>query len=315
MNISEVTVSAPATIANLGPGYDLVGLALDRPRDRLRARLANAGGDKIVVSGVDSAAISTDPSRNVCLVAGRAVLEMARKSDLFMDMELLKHIPIKMGLGSSGASSVAGAYAVNQLLGCPIDDYEVLKCAMEGERAACGSPHADNVAPALFGGVTVITRYDPLEVVCLDPISKVEIVVVSPELELGEEKTKLARQVLPAEVGLKDVVKQMGAFASLILGIATDDPVLMGGGIAGDVIVEPARAKFISGFDRIKKSAMGSGAYGLSISGAGPSVFAVCPLKKGEAIGKAIKSVFAEEGAESKYAIYRCGEEGATIVS
>ena len=314
MDPLEVTVSAPATVANLGPGYDIVGLALDRPKDVLRMKLVKAGKDGLVVTGVGGESISLSPERNSCLVAAKAMLETVGKGHLHLKAELTKGVPPRMGMGSSGASSAAGAFAVNHLLGNPLGSDQLLACAMEGERAACGAAHADNVAPALLGGITVIISTDPPKVVRLNPPKNVCIVIVSPKVEVGDEKTKRAREVLPKNVPLVTVVRQVSSFSSLLLGIVKGDPSLMGRGISGDVIVEPARAKLIPGFNNLKKTALDAGAYGFSISGAGPSVFALSPPKKGEAIAKTVAKAFSDEGLESSYGCYNIGEEGAMVV-
>jgi homoserine kinase len=316
MDSSAIKVSAPATIANLGPGFDLVGLALDRPRDVLEVRMADNGHeDTIKVTGVGSSSISKDPAGNACMVAARAVLKAAGRENCSLLMVLEKGVPTRMGLGSSGASSAAGAFAVNHLLGEPLTENDLLRCALEGERVACGYPHADNVAPSLFGGLTVILGYEPLKILRLDPPSGVEIAVISPVLELGDKKTQRVREVLPAEIPFATVTRQMGSFASLLLGAVKNDPKLMGAGISGDMIVEPVRAKLIPGFAQLKKAALEAGALGFSISGAGPSVFALCPPGSGAVVGKAVASKFAEHDLESDYALFKCSREGTMLVN
>lgn len=310
----EVRVSAPATVANLGPGYDVVGLALDRPRDVLMVRLLESGRDSLVVTGVGGETISPDPKKNSCAVAARAALSAAGKGSLSLRMELVKGVPPRIGMGSSGASSAAGAFAINKLLDLPLDGEGLLACAMEGERAACGAAHADNVAPALFGGITVMVGMAPPKVIRLDPPKGICVVVVTPKMEVGDEKTRLAREVLPKSVPLPTVVGQVSAFSSLIIGVVRGDPALMGRGISGDLIVEPARSRRIPGFGRCKKAALEAGAYGFSISGAGPSVFALSPRGKGKAVAEAVAGAFHEEGLETARGCYSCGEEWATVV-
>ncbi len=314
MPSDEIKVSAPATIANLGPGYDLMGMALDRPRDVLRAALQAGGMDTIAVTGLGSESLSIPAEKNACVVAGRAVLSQAGKASYRLKMRLEKGVPLRMGMGSSGASSAAGAFAANALLGYPLDQMQVLKCAMEGERASCGSAHADNVAPALLGGIIVITGYDPLNVIKLAPVEGTAVVEVNPRIELAIEKTKLAREILPSSVPLSVAVTQMGAFSSLLLGIVRKDAVLMGKGISSDVIIEPARAKLIPGFNDVKRAAMQEGAHGATISGAGPTVFALTPLGKADAVGKAMVKAFSANSIKSVYAIYQCSQEGTKIV-
>jgi homoserine kinase len=314
MPSDEITVSAPATIANLGPGYDLMGMALDRPRDILRVELQAGGVDAITVRGLGSESLNIPAEKNACVVAGRAVLAQAGAEKYRLKMQLEKGVPPRMGMGSSGASSAAGAFAVNALLGYQLDQMHVLRCAMKGERASCGSAHADNVAPALMGGITVITGYEPLNVVKLSPIESTAVVEVSPRIELAAEKTKLAREVLPSSVPLSKVVGQMAAFSSLLLGIVQKDAALMGRGISGDGIIEPARAKLIPGFIDVKAAAMHEGAHGATISGAGPTVFALAPIERADAVGKAMVRAFTANSIKSVYAIYQCSQEGTKIV-
>ncbi len=314
MPLDEITVSAPATIANLGPGYDIIGMALDRPRDILRVALQRDGMDTIEVKGPGSEALTIPAERNACVVAGRAVLERAGAEGYRLKMWLDKGVPPRMGMGSSGASSAAGAFAVNALLGYPLDQMQVLRCAMEGERASCGSAHADNVAPALIGGITAITGYEPLNVIKLPPVEGTAVVEVNPRIELAEEKTKLAREVLPSSVPLGKVVGQMEAFASLLLGIVQKDAALMGRGISGDVIIEPARAKLIKGFNDVKRAAIQEGAHGATISGAGPTVFALTPSQIADVVGKAMVKAFSANSVKSTYAVYQCSQEGTKIV-
>ena len=166
-----------------------------------------------------------------------------------------------------------------------------------------------------MGGITIILGYNPIRFVRLDPIKEAEILVATPKLELGEGKTKRARALLPESVPLSTVVRQMSSFASLILGLMIKNPKVTGQGISGDIIVEPARAGMIPSFFQLKKEAISAGAYGFSISGAGPSVFALCPVGKGESVGRSVKAVFSTEGIDSSYSIHNCSGEGAKVVS
>lgn len=309
-----VEVSAPATIANLGPGYDLMGMALDSPRDFLRASLIKSASDEIEVEGIGGDTISAEPDQNSSMVAARAVLRRAGVTGYGLKMLLKKGVPPRMGMGSSGASSAAGAFAANFLLGGTLSEIEVLECAMEGERAACGSAHADNVAPSLLGGIIAILRYDPIKVMKLRPLVGVEVVEVAPEVELAQDKTRLAREVLPASVMLRTVVSQMGSFALLLMGIMRNDPKMAGEGISGDRIVEPARAKLIPGFLEVKKAALEAGAHGCSISGAGPSVFALVPQGMGAQVGEKMVDQFSAAGVRSKFSLHKISEEGAKVV-
>ncbi len=310
----SVEVSAPATIANLGPGYDLMGMALDSPKDFLRVSLIKSANDEIEVKGIGGDTISAEPDQNSSMVAARAVLRRAGANGYGLKMHLRKGVPPRMGMGSSGASAAAGAFAANVLLNEPLDEIEVLECAMEGEKAACGSAHADNVAPALLGGITVILNYEPIKVTKLRPLAGVEVVEATPELEIAQEKTRLAREVLPASVMLGTVVSQMSSFALLLIGIMKNDPKMAGEGISSDRIVEPARAKLIPGFQEVKRAAMEAGAYGCSISGAGPSVFAIVPQGAGIRVGERMVESFSAAGIRAKFSLHKISEEGAKVV-
>jgi len=312
--LRTVEVSAPATIANLGPGYDLMGMALDSPRDFLRVSLIKSGIDEIEIEGIGGDTISSESDQNSSMVAARAVLRRAGVTGYCLKMHLRKGVPPRMGMGSSGASSAAGAFAANVLLDSPLGETEVLECAMEGEKAACGSAHADNVAPSLLGGITAILSYDPIKIMKLRPLSGVEVVEATPEVEIAQEKTKLAREVLPASVALGTVVSQMSSFALLLMGIMKNDPKMAGQGISGDRIVEPARAKLIPGFFEVKSAALEAGAYGCSISGAGPSVFALVPSGLGMQVGERMVERFSDAGVRSKFSIHMISEEGAKVV-
>ncbi|RZN57209.1 MAG: homoserine kinase [Candidatus Methanomethylicota archaeon] len=311
----SIRVTAPATIANLGPGFDLIGMALDKPRDIVEVFLEEKGEDEVKVSGLQASDIPLDPNKNSAMVAAKAVLKKVKKENFKIKMNLIKEIPPRRGLGSSGASSIAGAYAVNCILGNPLKSEELLECAMEGEKVACGSPHIDNIAPALFGGITFISSFNPIRIIRLEPIKNAEILVLSPKIEIGIEKTKIAREILPKEVMLKTMVNQIQSFGNLIIGLMKKDLNLIGLGISGDHVIEPARAKLIPRFYDLKNRALENGAYGFSISGAGPSVFALVPKGEGKRIGEILYSILRENGILSEYSIHENSEDGVKIVS
>jgi homoserine kinase len=198
---------------------------------------------------------------------------------------LEKGVPPRMGMGST-VRLLSRAFAVNALLGYPLD--QMLFEMRNGRREGILWIGMRYVAPALLGGITVITGYEPLNVVKLSPIEGTSVVEVSPMIEVAAEKSNLAREVLPSSVPLGKVVGQMAAFSSLLLGIVQKDAALMGRGISGDGIIEPARAKLIPGFIDVKAAAMHEGAHGATISGAGPTVFALAPIERADAVGKAM---------------------------
>jgi homoserine kinase len=227
------------------------------------------------------------------------------------DIRLHKKMPLGSGLGSSAASSVAGVFAVNEILGRPLTREELLPFAMEGERAACGSPHADNVGPALLGGFLLIRSYEPLDVVKLPSLPGLYATVVHPQIEI---KTKDARGILRKEITLKDAVRQWGNVGGFIAGLYSGNFELLGRSMV-DYIVEPIRSILLPGYDQVKEEAMSAGALGCGISGSGPSVFA---LSKGPDIarktGKAMAAVFEDLKIESEVYVSEINQHGPIIL-
>jgi len=285
-------VSAPATIANFGPGFDVFGLCLEKPRDFIRVRLS----DEIEVK-VKGYRVPEEPHKNVASVSALSLLREVGVESGFK-MKIKKGIRPKSGLGSSGASALGGALAIARLL--DIEDKEIiLRAALEGERVASGSPHGDNVVPALFGGFVVLKSLFPLEVFKID--AKLKLVVVLPEVEVS---TKRAREVLPKYVPLSDAVRNLALASSLVLALENDD-IEKVGKLLDDYLAIPYRKPIIPWFDRVRKAALESGAYGLSISGSGPAVFALG--ENLDEIGKAIVEAFEEEGINAEYFISKVG--------
>lgn len=285
-------VSVPATIANFGPGFDVFGLCLEKPRDFIRVELS----DEIEVK-VKGYKVPEEPDKNVASVSALSLLRQAGVESGFK-MKLKKGIRPKSGLGSSGASALGGALAIARLL--DIENKEIiLRAALEGERVASGSPHGDNVVPALFGGFVVLKSLFPLEVFKID--AKLKLVVVLPEVEVS---TKRAREVLPKYVPLNDAVRNLALASSLVLALENGD-IEKVGKLLDDYLAIPYRKPIIPWFDKVRKAALESGAYGLSISGSGPAVFALG--ENLDEIGKAIVEAFEEEGINAEYFISKVG--------
>jgi len=285
-------VSVPATIANFGPGFDVFGLCLEKPRDFIRVELS----DEIEVK-VKGYKVPEEPDKNVASVSALSLLRQAGVESGFK-MKLKKGIRPKSGLGSSGASALGGALAIARLL--DIEDKEIiLRAALEGERVASGSPHGDNVVPALFGGFVVLKSLFPLEVFKID--AKLKLAVVLPEVEVS---TKRAREVLPKYVPLSDAVRNLALASSLVLALENGD-IEEVGKLLDDYLAIPYRKPIIPWFDKIRKAALESGAYGLSISGSGPAVFALG--ENLDEIGRTIVGVFEEEGINAEYFISKVG--------
>ena len=287
---SRIRVFAPATVANLGPGFDVLGLALGRPGDELEAELAESPGVEIVEITGDQGALSRDPARNV---AGLAAADVLRRVGAHQGVRLWLHkqMPLASGLGSSGASSAAGAVAVNELLGRPLSQADVVLCAMEGERAASGTPHADNVAPSVMGGIVLVRSYEPFEVISLTVPENLHVVVVHPHCRVSTADAR--RLVNGRTYSLDEIVPNLGNVAAFVAALTTGDLALLGRSIH-DRLVEPLRAQLIPGFADVKAAALGSGAVGCSIAGSGPSVFAFAESPQAaETIGAAMQTSFA----------------------
>lgn len=313
-------VFAPATVANLGPGFDILGLALHEPGDIIEARLRHQPGVKITdiryADLRDAGRLSLNPDYNTAGVAAAKVLQHLQRRKIAdpqtgVELILHKNLPLGSGLGSSGASAVAAAWAVNLLLGAPLpksDPALILACT-EAEATRSGF-HADNVAPAMLGGIVLIRSYQPLEVISVAVPEKLVCVVVAPRYNLP---TREARAAIPQTVPFREaVVPQCANVAGLIAGLCAGDISLVGRAI-DDRIVEPARAHLIPGFADVKQAALAAGALGCSISGAGPSVFAITDdLSHGQQIGQTMAEGFARHGlTECKIYVSPVNHEGA----
>jgi homoserine kinase len=310
-----VTAFAPATVANVGAAFDVLGFAIAQPGDTVTATISSQPG--VVISDVhgDHGALSRDPLKNTAGVAITSLLEHLQQkspehSSTGITISLTKGLPIGSGLGSSSASAVAALVAVNEIFGSPLSRRELIPFAMEGERSACGAAHADNVAPALLGGFALIRSYDPLDIIHLPTPSGVWVTVISPELEL---KTRDARKVLRSSVALGTAVSQWGNVAALVAGIFKSDLQLMGRALE-DKIIEPERADLIPGYGAAKKAALEAGAAGCSISGSGPSLFALSDSSHfAQRVGTAMQDAFLEIGISSRVYTSLINSVGAVI--
>lgn len=269
MRPRKVRAFAPATIANLGSGFDVLGLAIDRPGDEVAAERIERPGLVFSVR-TKLGNLPSDAKKNVAGHVARLMLEELRPP-FGVRMVLYKKMPIGSGLGSSAASSVAAVMAVNALLPKPLKRPDLLRFAIEGERLASGSAHADNVAPSLLGGACLVRSYKPLDVVEIPVKNVITWIVVHPHIEI---QTEAARDVLPKAVPLHTAVRQWGNIAGLTVGLAAGNAELVGKCVE-DEIAEPVRGNLIPGFHEVKAAAFRAGAFGCSISGSGPSIFAV----------------------------------------
>ncbi|MCH8485692.1 MAG: homoserine kinase [Candidatus Cyclonatronum sp.] len=296
----SVSVFAPATVANVACGFDALGFAIHEPGDEVIVRKSGTPGLRITKITGDGGRLPLSTEKNTAGVSALALLSETGYTG-GIEMEIHKKMPLGSGLGSSSASSVAAVVAVNELIGSPFERGELLRFAMEGERAACGVAHADNVGPSLLGGFVLIRSYAPLDVVQLPVPEELWCSVIHPHVEILTED---ARNVLRRRIRLEDAVVQWSNLGGLIAGLYERNYQLIGRSL-NDIIFEPTRSLLIPGFDMIKQAAMQTGALGCSISGSGPSVFA---LSRGEA--KA-----AEVAAAMQTALNKAGLESETYVS
>ncbi|WP_158991815.1 homoserine kinase [Mucilaginibacter sp. L196] len=265
-----VHVFAPATVANVVCGFDVLGFAVNEPGDEVIMRLTNKPGITISKITGDDGRLPLDPAKNTVSVSVQHYLQSVGRTDVGLDIELHKKMPIGSGLGSSSASTVAGLYAIKTLLDDDADPAKLLPFAMKGEEMACGHGHADNVAPALLGGFVLIRSYDPLDVIRLPHPAGLYCAIVFPDVDVP---TREARQIIRQKINMKDAVTQWGNIAGLVSGLFMQDIDLIGRSMK-DILVEPVRSMLIPDFYKMREIAMGMGAISFGISGSGPSVFA-----------------------------------------
>jgi homoserine kinase len=277
----EITVFAPSTVANIGCGYDILGLALETYGDTLKMRKRD--DNKLVIQEIKGAVgLPMDAAENVATVALQAFLDELG-SDQGFDLSITKNIAPGSGLGSSASSSVAAVFAANELLGRPKPKNELVTFTMHGEKAASGAAHADNVAPSMLGGVTVVRGYDPLDVFSIPFPEDLKVVITFPQVSI---KTSDAKRILKKQIDLKDAITQWGNVAGLVAGMILKDHGLIGRSLQ-DVIVEPVRSLLIPLYDEVKAHCLSKGALGFNISGSGPSMFA---LTNDEALANELSS-------------------------
>jgi homoserine kinase len=291
MPLSQVTVKAPATTANLGPGFDVFGLALEQPNDKV-ALTAISEGVKIEVSGLSAETIPTVPERNTAgVVANQMLKEFSLKTGVQIRIE--KGILPGMGLGSSAASAAAVAYGLNRMFNLELDNKQLIRLAAKGEVASAGFEHADNVSAAICGDFAIVKSYNPLEIVNLKSPPNMEVCVAFPHIATPVSKTEKARLVVSKLVPMEKVVQNVGWAAAMASGFATGDVDLIGQSMQ-DAIVEPARAFLIPGYQQVRENALKAGACGVAISGAGPAMIAIANKKKTDAskIANAMKEGF-----------------------
>ncbi|MBA3532111.1 MAG: homoserine kinase [Ardenticatenales bacterium] len=306
-----VTVFAPATIANLGPGFDVLGVAIEGLGDWVSVTIRDEPGVVIESITGDNKKLSLDPAQNTAGIAAQEALRLIGVSDVGLSLRIRKGMPLGSGLGSSGASAAAAAWGVNMLFGSPLSKQRLLHASIVAESVVSGW-HADNVGPSLFGGFILIRTYDPLDIIELPTPFGLTFALVTPEMELP---TRQSRAVIPQEIPLKLHVAQSGNLAALIASLFGGSPILLGRAMQ-DVIVEPARAPLIPAFEKVKASAFEAGALACSIAGAGPTLFALCDdAITGAIVAGVMQEAFSTYGGlRSSTHVARVDQEGARVV-
>lgn len=307
----SIKVFAPATVANVSCGFDVLGFAVENPGDEIILTLSDEPGIRFRKITGDNGRLPYAAMENT---AGISITLLCERVGFKggIEIELNKNMPLGSGLGSSAASTVAGVFAANELLGKPLKKEDLLPFAMEGERIACGAAHADNVAPCLYGGFVLIRSYDPLDIIEIPTPGNLYCALVHPHIEV---KTKDAREILRKLIPLKNAVIQWGNVGGLVAGLMKNDYDLIGRSLQ-DVIIEPIRSILIPGFQDVKKAAMDAGALGSSISGSGPSVFALCHGEEiARNVGDSMQKAFQNKDIKSTLYVSKVNPKGPVVIS
>ncbi len=314
MTMKSCSAAAPCSTANLGPGYDVFGLALDAFEDKVKVSRASSDGEgRISIKNSDQAIPSTPESNSAGLVAKKMMQDFGISYNT--EIEVTKGVPSGYGVGSSAASAAAAAMAFNTLYDLKIDKNRLVEYAAEGEVASAGTKHYDNVSASLLGGFVVCRiGSDRLQFTRLEPPKDLVLVVAVPWLEVPKKKTEVARSVLPKVVPLKDVVHNISGAATIVAGFALKDVETITKGI-DDVIIESARKHLIPGYDSVKQNAISAGALAVTISGAGPSMIAFLKTSKNaKTVAAAMAKGFKETGIESRTFVCRASK-GARLLA
>jgi homoserine kinase len=282
--MKEIKIFTPATVANISCGFDILGLCLDTVGDEMIVREVPEKGIKL--TKITGQKLPLETHENVAGVAGLALLEQVDAS-VGYEIEIYKKIKPGSGIGSSAASAAGAVFAINELLGKPFSKQELIYFAMQGEKLASGTEHADNVSPVILGGFTLVRSYKPLDVLKINSPDDLYATIIHPQIEV---KTSDSRAVLKNQISLKKMVTQMGNFGGLISGLYTSNYNLIGRSLH-DEIIEPNRLVLIPEFNKIKKGVIQAGALGAGISGSGPSIFA---LSKGKETANIVGETMAE---------------------
>ncbi|MDX5584211.1 MAG: homoserine kinase [Aureibaculum sp.] len=306
--MNEIKIFSPATVANVSCGFDALGFALNAIGDEMILRRTKSKG--VTISKIEGAKLTYDIKKNVASVVALTMLNTT-KSNFGIDIQLFKKVKPGSGLGSSASSAAGAAFAVNELMGKPFSKLELTEFARIGEKVACDSPIADNVAAVIYGGFILVKSYHPLEIVKLPVPNELMVTVIHPQIEI---RTEDARNVLNPSIHIADSVKQSANLAGLISALYTDDYQLLSRSLV-DVIAEPYRKKLIPLYDEVKNTSLKVGALGVGISGSGPSIYALSKGKNiAEKVAEGMKVVYQKSKIDFNIYTSAINKEGITIL-
>jgi homoserine kinase len=306
--MNEIKIFSPATVANVACGYDVLGFCLDAVGDEMLIRKVDKKG--IRITKIEGFELPFKTELNVAGVSALAMYETLQP-DCGFEIEIYKNIKPGSGIGSSAASAVGSVFGMNALLGSPYNKTELTQFAMKGEALASKCEHADNLAPALFGGFTLVKSLSPLEILEIPSPDNLYATIIHPQIEV---KTADSRAILPKEVKLQEAIVQWANFGSLIHSLHTNNYQLMKRSLH-DAIIEPHRSKLIPFYKEVKQAALNAGALGTNISGSGPSIFSLCKgIETATLVSEAIKKVYLSTGIKFDIHISKINIEGIKVL-
>lgn len=306
--MNEIRIFSPATVANVACGFDVLGFCLDSVGDEMVIRKIEKKG--IFISRIDGFDLPYKPELNVAGVSALAMYD-AIDVDFGFEIEIYKNIKPGSGIGSSAASAVGSVFGMNELIGRPFNKTQLTEFAIKGEALASKCEHADNLAPALFGGFTLVKSVSPLQILEIPSPEDLYATIIHPQIEI---KTSESRAILPKQVDLSDAITQSANLGSLIHALHTSDYELISNSL-NDVIVEPYRSQLIPHFNEVKKAVLNAGALGAGISGSGPSIFSLSKrLETANKVKDAMQSVYSKSGIEFDIHVSKINTEGVKII-
>ena len=308
MNKSEIKLFSPATVANVACGFDVLGLCLDTIGDEMVVRKVDEKGVRI--TKIEGFKLPFETELNVAGVSALAMYQEL-EPDCGFEIEIKKNIKPGSGIGSSAASAVGSVYGINALLGSPLNKTQLTQFAIKGEALASGSEHADNIAPALFGGFTLVKSVSPLEILQIPSPDNLYVTIIHPQIEI---KTAISRAILPKNVPLKNAIIQWANVGSFIHSLHTSDYPLMKRSLH-DVIIEPHRSKLIPHYNEVKQQTLNVGALGTNISGSGPSIFSLCEgIENANKVGDVMRNIYSNTGIKFDVHISKINTRGVKIL-